>query len=194
MIGRKSLASRAIAVAAVAWLLPRPATLHAITSSPTTPWLTPVAVDEPPYGFNDFCFRHPRECHADGKGRDLPQRSLADLMQVNMAVNAEIVGASDYEIYGRLEYWTVPVDRGDCEDYAILKRQRLIAMGWPVSSLLLTVVRDKERNGHAVLTARTVQGDFILDNNVDEVLLWHQTGYIFISRQSTLRPTTWVTF
>ena len=44
-----------------------------------------------------------------------------------------------------------------------------MARGWPASSLLMTVVRDEKGEGHAVLTARTVQGDFILDNKVDEV-------------------------
>ena len=33
----------------------------------------------------------------------------------------------------------------------------------------MTVVRDEKGEGHAVLTARTVQGDFILDNKIDEV-------------------------
>ena len=60
----------------------------------------------------------------------------------------------------------------------------LMDRGWPTSSLLMTVVRDEKGEGHAVLTARTAQGDFILDNKVDEVKLWHQTRYEFIMRQS----------
>ena len=50
-----------------------------------------------------------------------------------------------------------------------MKRKRLMARGWPTSSLLITVVRDEMGEGHAVLTVRTMQGDFILDNKVDEV-------------------------
>ena len=36
--------------------------------------------------------------------------------------------------------------------------------GWPESKLLITVVRDENNEGHAVLTVRTDEGDFILDN------------------------------
>ena len=60
----------------------------------------------------------------------------------------------------------MPRTKGDCEDYALLKRHTLIRKGWPVGSLLLTVVRDEKGEGHAVLTARTKQGDFILDNKI----------------------------
>jgi len=115
-----------------------------------------------------------------------------ELDAVNRAVNHEIEPATDMEIYGRTEYWTIPTARDDCEDYALLKRKRLIARGWPASALLLTVVRDERGEGHAVLTARTAQGDFILDNKADEVKLWYRTGYDYIMRQSFLDPHTWV--
>ncbi len=43
--------------------------------------------------------------------------------------------------YGVEDYWTIPVSgRGGCEDYALLKRQRLMRAGWPASALLMTVV------------------------------------------------------
>jgi predicted transglutaminase-like cysteine proteinase len=56
----------------------------------------------------------------------------------------------------------------------------------------MTVVRDDKGEGHAVLTARTVQGDFILDNKVDEVKVWHRTRYEYIMRQSYLHPQVWM--
>ena len=71
----------------------------------------------------------------------------------------------------------LPTDRGDCEDYALLKQKLLIERGWPSSSLLMTVVRDEKGEGHAVLTARTSQGDFVLDNKVEAVKLWNRSGY-----------------
>jgi predicted transglutaminase-like cysteine proteinase len=117
---------------------------------------------------------------------------LSELDLVNRAVNHEIEPVTDLENYGQTEYWTIPTSKGDCEDYALLKRQRLMARGWPASALLMTVVRDQKGEGHAVLTARTVQGDFILDNKVDEVKAWHRTGYEFIMRQSYLNPRIWM--
>ena len=64
--------------------------------------------------------------------------------------------------------------------------------GWPASALLITVVRDERGEGHAVLTARTMQGDFILDNKTDEIRVWHRTRYDFIMRQSYLNPRIWM--
>jgi predicted transglutaminase-like cysteine proteinase len=56
----------------------------------------------------------------------------------------------------------------------------------------MTVVRDEKGEGHAVLTVRTVQGDYILDNKVDEVRLWYKTPYSFVMRQSFINPKVWV--
>jgi predicted transglutaminase-like cysteine proteinase len=124
----------------------------------------------PPFGFVSFCDRH----------------------HVNRAVNRLIEPATDQEIYGVAEYWTIPMSRGDCEDYALLKRQVLMQRGWPASALLMTVVRDEKGEGHAILTARTAKGDYILDNKVEEVKPWHATGYTFIMRQSYINPRVWV--
>jgi predicted transglutaminase-like cysteine proteinase len=120
-----------------------------------------------------------------------PER-LSELDEVNRTVNRAIRPATDLELYGVSERWTLPVAKGDCEDYALLKRQILLRHGWPASALLMTVVRDEQGEGHAVLTARTAQGDFILDNKAEEVKLWHRTPYEFVMRQSYLNPKVWM--
>ena len=119
-------------------------------------------------------------------------RLLSELDNVNRVVNQKIGPATDRELYGVEEHWTIPSNKGDCEDYALLKRRMLIHKGWPASALLLTVVRDEIGEGHAVLTARTDQGDFILDNKVTKVKLWYQTGYRYVMRQSYLDPMAWM--
>ena len=43
-----------------------------------------------------------------------------------------------------------------------------------------------------MLTARTMQGDFILDNKVDEVKVWNRTPYEFVMRQSYLNTRIWM--
>jgi predicted transglutaminase-like cysteine proteinase len=150
---------------------------------------------QPPYGFVGFCRRWPREC---GQGPQEEQRfdataeRLAQLDAVNRMVNREIEPVTDIELYGLADYWTIPAHRGDCEDYVLLKRRRLMQLGWPASALLITVVRDEQGDGHAVLTARTQQGDYILDNKTDEIKLWYQVQYQFIMRQSYLNPTVWM--
>jgi predicted transglutaminase-like cysteine proteinase len=161
----------------------------------SSPYMRVFGVTQPPYGFVQFCARTPEECQQGAMEEQrfsaTPER-LSELDTVNRSVNKEIAPATDLEIYGQAEFWTLPTTRGDCEDYALLKRNRLMARGWPASALLMTVVRDEKGEGHAVLTARTLQGDFILDNKVDEVKAWHRTRYDFVMRQSYLNPHLWM--
>src|SRR5664279_5762749 len=82
--------------------------------------------------------------------------------------------------------------KGDCEDYVLLKRRMLMQAGWPREALLITVVRDKKGDGHAVLTVKTNKGEFILDNQEAQVLAWNKTGYRFVKRQSQSDPNLWV--
>jgi predicted transglutaminase-like cysteine proteinase len=148
-----------------------------------------------PSGFVVFCQRMPEECKQGSVEKPhftVTAERLTELDAINRAVNREITPATDMEIYGEVEYWTIPATRGDCEDYALLKRKRLMARGWPSSLLLMTVVRDEKGEGHAVLTARTVYGDLILDNKVNEVKVWHRTGYEFLIRQSYRDPLIWL--
>jgi predicted transglutaminase-like cysteine proteinase len=116
----------------------------------------------------------------------------AQLDSVNRTINHEIKPVTDIELYGVADYWTIPTRRGDCEDYVLLKRKRLMELGWPASALLITVVRDERGDGHAVLTARTQQGDFILDNKTDDIKLWQEVPYQFVMRQSYLNPRVWL--
>ncbi|MEQ1711958.1 MAG: transglutaminase-like cysteine peptidase, partial [Hyphomicrobium sp.] len=150
---------------------------------------------QPPYGFVRFCETSPRHCTAMDQ-KDVrfsaDAKRLSELDEINRLVNATIEPLTDLELYGVTEHWTLPVDKGDCEDYALLKRKILIDRGWPASALLMTVVRDEKGDGHAVLTARTVQGDYILDNKIGEVRVWNKTPYEFVMRQSYLNPRVWV--
>lgn len=150
----------------------------------------------PPFGYVEFCQRHRSECVTLNKVNfsrfDATPLHLRELDQLNRDINTRIKPATDLELYGCEEYWTFPVTHGDCEDYVLLKRRELMARGWPASALLITVVRDEEGDGHAVLTVRTRQGDFILDNKVDDVRLWNQTPYHYLMRQSYLSPTVWM--
>lgn len=150
---------------------------------------------QPPYGFVNFCRRSPQDCllsRLEDQRFDATPARLAQLDAVNRLVNSEIEPITDMELYGEADYWTIPRHSGDCEDYVLLKRKRLMRLGWPASALLITVVRDESGEGHAVLTARTQQGDYILDNKTDEIKLWHQVRYQFVMRQSYLNPTVWM--
>lgn len=188
------LAGLAAALALSATALANPTTVPR-GQDYASPFMRVFGLTQPPYGFVQFCERVPQEC---AQGRQEEQRfhasreRLAELDAVNRMVNHEIEPVTDIELYGQTDYWTIPAARGDCEDYALMKRKRLMALGWPASALLMTVVRDEKGEGHAVLTARTLQGDFILDNKTDEIKVWHRTRYDFVMRQSYLNPRIWM--
>ena len=54
------------------------------------------------------------------------------------------------------------------------------------------MVRQRNGDGHAVLTVRTSLGDFILDNLEDEVKPWYATPYRYLKRQATFDSGRWV--
>jgi predicted transglutaminase-like cysteine proteinase len=150
----------------------------------------------PPIGWVEFCNEHPRECAASStepRNIVLTPKVWRDLVRVNKWVNDTIKPITDLEHWNMVERWSYPDDgKGDCEDYVLLKRRMLIQAGWPREALLITVVRDKKGDGHAVLTVRTDKGDLILDNQAEDILLWSDTGYRFVKRQSQSNPNVWV--
>ena len=162
-----------------------------------SPFLRVYGMTLPPIGHVKFCEKHPEECIrkslTTNKRFSMTPEKWRELKHMNKLVNKVIKPITDQKLYGQLEHWTYPSSyQGDCEDYVLLKRQKLIERGWPESSLLITVVLDENREGHAILTARTAQGDFMLDNKTDEVLAWNQVPYKFIKRQSYRDPKLWV--
>ena len=150
----------------------------------------------PPIGWVEFCADRAAECKvAPSAARDvvLSSKAWTDLVRVNKWVNDNIKPMTDMEHWGVVEKWSYPDDGyGDCEDYVLLKRRMLMESGWPREALLITVVREKNGNGHAVLTVKTDKGEFILDNQNEHVLLWSETSYRFVKRQSQTDPNAWV--
>jgi predicted transglutaminase-like cysteine proteinase len=158
-----------------------------------SPYMRVYGVARPPYAFVEFCERMPSECRASCSRTRIAgtPEQMAELDRINRKVNHDIAPATDMELYGVVDYWTIPTTKGDCEDYALLKRQTLMRAGWPASALLM-IVYDEHHEGHAVLTARTALGDYVLDNKNDELRLWYQTPYEFVMRQSYLDPQVWM--
>src|SRR6266436_843672 len=153
-------------------------------------------VTRPPAGWVEFCARQPGECASTATApRDLTlsPEGWKDLARVNKWVNETIKPLTDLEHWGVVERWSYPDDGyGDCEDYVLLKRRMLIQSGWPREALLVTVVRDQKQEGHVVLTVTTDKGDYVLDNQTQDILLWSETGYRFLKRQSQSNPNVWV--
>ena len=149
-----------------------------------------------PYGWVDFCRRYSGECEGDALTPldiNWTPKAMKEIVRVNKWVNTHIAPMSDMEHYGVIDLWIYPADgKGDCEDYALLKRKLLMEEGFPRQALLITVVKDAHNDGHAVLTVKTTAGEFVLDNFNDEVKTWDHTGYRFVKCQSQIDQNVWV--
>jgi predicted transglutaminase-like cysteine proteinase len=193
LFDRKKLLSARMGCAAVVATL----SLSAAQAANERPLFIAVGnIARPPIGWTDFCVQLPREC--DGRpleARDvvLSQKAWKDLERINKWVNDTIKPMTDMDHWGVIERWSYPDDGyGDCEDYVLLKRRMLMQAGWPRQALLITVVRDTKGEGHAVLTVKTDKGEYILDNQEEQILLWSETSYRFVKRQSQTDQNAWV--
>lgn len=148
-----------------------------------------------PVGHYEFCMSMPQECVKTRQARpvELTRGLWAEIVDINNLVNTMITPRTDAELWGIEERWSYPADGfGDCEDYVMEKRRKLIQAGVPASNLLITVVKQPNGDGHAVLTVSTSMGDFVLDNLEPRVLAWRDTEYRFLKRQSAKHAGMWV--
>lgn len=149
-----------------------------------------------PIGHHLYCKQYPRDCNL----RSTKTAPLAltrdrwnDLVEINNHANSTVAPVTDLEFYKVEEHWTYPNQYGDCEDFALLKRHLLMKRGWPASSLLITVVRQPNGDGHAVLTVRTDRADYILDNLNGKIRPWNKTEYRYLKRQAVKNSGHWTT-
>lgn len=148
-----------------------------------------------PIGHYEFCRVYRDQCMRLARMDEivaLTRENWNEILDINARINTLVQPQSDLAIYGKDEVWTFPDQVGDCEDYVLLKRQLLMDAGFAASSLLITVVRKPDGEGHAVLTVRTDRGDFILDNLRNDVRLWKDTEYTYLKRQSERHAGHWV--
>jgi predicted transglutaminase-like cysteine proteinase len=146
----------------------------------------------PPIGYVTFCRDHEAECRPSGRFADRIQLTAAKFHEIE-EINTAVAPITDIELYGKAEVWAYPsANKGDCEDYVLAKRRALIEHGYPESALLITVVRDENNEGHAVLTVRTDKGDLVLDNKRRDIMLFANTPYAYIKQQSERNPLVWI--
>ena len=160
-----------------------------------SPSMVTGGITSQPIGHYEFCQKYSDECNIRNKMTPPPrvtEYGWGVIREINTSVNTTIVAMTDQEIYGKDEVWEYPTTAGDCEDFVLLKRKKLIERGFSVADLLITVVRKPDGEGHAVLTLRTTDGDYILDNLTDDVKLWTDTNYTYLKRQASFNTGRWV--
>jgi len=154
-------------------------------------WLTTGRTASIPFGHMEYCKRHRYDCGRHGGVSRLADARLATLNRVNLAVNRSIEPMSDQKAHGTREIWLASTRAGDCEDYVLAKRNQLLRRGFKPGHLRIAVGRSRGEI-HAVLVVRTTQGDFVLDNNTDEILPVNRSRMRFAKVQSASDSSQWV--
>lgn len=110
----------------------------------------------------------------------LTDRRMTQLRETNEAVNGGIRPAMPPRGLDIPDVKTLG-EEGDCKDYVVTKAYALQqAFGWPPEALLFVIVRPNPLSPtmrHAVLVARTDDGDYVLDNLTRGVTRWSESPY-----------------
>jgi predicted transglutaminase-like cysteine proteinase len=147
----------------------------------------PVArVEGPPSQYVAFCESNPSACVLTGEPVIEWTLEVHELMaRINVEVNTEVDFIPDPENSGMEETWSFPENcTGDCEDYALEKRRRLVDTGLPSAALRMAIAfHEMQFFPHAILTVETTTGTWILDNLDDEVRCWDGVPYTYTRRE-----------
>jgi predicted transglutaminase-like cysteine proteinase len=87
-------------------------------------------------------------------------------------VNADVNAAIEYRADGAQDVWTVEPKAGDCEDYAVTKLARLLALGVPRSAMKIGIGKIERGEYHAVLLVYTHAGIVVLNNLEEPIAQW----------------------
>jgi predicted transglutaminase-like cysteine proteinase len=148
----------------------------------------------PPMGHTFFCMRYPGDCVRTVR-RAVPDTlpMLSQLEAINETVNSAITPTTGKPPLVDV-HWSINPVVGDCNDYAVTKRHRLLAAGWPSSALLLAEVKlVTTGEHHLILIVRGRTADWVLDNlrSAVEKLSATHNEYILYRVESTENPKFW---
>lgn len=149
-----------------------------------------------PFAHVRFCLANPAECRERkmvfrGGPVKLTDAKRRELQQVNLETNREIIATPALDETAATEKWLISPARGDCNDYAVTKRHKLLAKGWPARALLLAHVVVPSGEHHLVVVVRTDKGDLVLDNLNSNLRSPSKTGYEWVRVESPVNPKYW---
>lgn len=96
---------------------------------------------------------------------------------INARVNFNTQYRTDLMQYGVPEFWIQAGKYGDCEDYALAKRNALLSKGFAIADVNLVVCITETGDGHCVLLVKTDKGNYILDNRYEWPMLPNSLPY-----------------
>jgi predicted transglutaminase-like cysteine proteinase len=151
--------------------------------------LTSAALAQPartPPGAQSLCSDYPWACSSSTKGKVADPKAILNLAKaVNSDVNRRVRSRSDRSQYGVEERWTLPKNAGDCEDYALAKKQALIERGVAPSKLRLAQVMKRNVPSHVVLLVKAGPGrEYVLDSLTGRIVDRSSSSYVFLKEQN----------
>lgn len=154
------------------------------------PYRPDITGDWPP-AFPIYCGEHPQDCAplSVGETSDPVDYLLWEsrIDDVNREVNSAITYRGEEG-----DHWDDGVAFGDCDDYALTKRNKLIAMGMPRGALPMAhVLPHGELQMHIVLLVKTNYGFKVLDNRATNVYDLEQMKADRVSIQNARNPKAW---
>ncbi|QPB22377.1 transglutaminase-like cysteine peptidase [Rhizobium sp. 007] len=146
-----------------------------------------------PFAHVKFCMENPDECRASDGSTTVSWTAAMQrkIREINDSINRTIIGINDTSADDYADDWKVNVKQGDCEDFALSKRDQLIASGIPARALRIAVTRTPSGEGHAVLVVKTTRGDLVLDNRTNRIKNWRKTDLQWVKIQSGDNPRMW---
>lgn len=146
-----------------------------------------------PAGWQVLCATAPQYCNmtAARQGPNLAAEALDLLTAVNTDVNTTILPEDELPSH---DNWRLAPKTGDCEDYALTKKHRLLEAGWPGESLRFATVLTESGAYHAVLLVEHAAGRLVLDNRSDTVRDWQELeaeGYRLVAIEGEGLDGTW---
>lgn len=140
-----------------------------------------------PTGWYKLCVEAPTQCQP--AAGDMPTVDQADA--INRRINAAM--RPEAEI-GPADVWKVGGKTGDCEDYALAKRDLLIRAGIGSAYARIAVGNTAAGERHAVLVVTTADGEYVLDNLSPRLVPIGRSTLKITALQSPDNPLVWIRY
>jgi len=151
-------------------------------------------VADSPRGFRELCLRDPGECNLPNGQGDASSLSTENMMSLLNSVNQRINRKVRWQPDGGNDRWERPQGnnpKGDCEDFAIAKRDELLGAGFSTDKMYLAIGYLAKAGLHAVLIVSTSQGDFVLDSLNERIVPWYKAPYVWVMRETNAASQEW---
>ena len=105
----------------------------------------------------------------------LTQEIWKILIETNQEVNSYPY-KTDMSFYHSPDFWAyIGPTGGDCEDYVLTKRKKLIEQGISPIDLIPAIGTVASGEGHCVLMINTDRGGYVLDIGTSRILPWRDS-------------------